>query len=445
MAKYLLTSEEDGAVSAAFVLGGETGSLDRPRLKPGEIRSLIAGGRERILVGAGEDLREAAAVLGRHLTVRESIAEITVDPGSPEAVTEVVEGLEFGLYRFQAGGESPAEPLIRLLAGPSAAQALQRAEAVTAGVRLARDLVNLPGNLKRPGSWRGLLRERLPDSVRVSEIKGEELRRLGAGGLLAVGAGSEESPRFLLLELGDGRPATALIGKGITFDSGGLSLKPADDLPAMKADVGGAAAVAGAFFALALLGWRRPLLGILAVAENLPDGRSYRPGDVVRTMAGKTVEIVSTDAEGRLALADGLELARRLGAGRLLDIATLTGACTVALGTSYAALFGNDEEWVGRVVRAAARTGERVWRLPLEPAYRRAIESSVADLKNSGGRPAGAITAALFLAEFVGSLPWVHLDIAGKAFRDRESSHRTAGATGYGVRTLVEILAGEGE
>ncbi|MGH9277359.1 MAG: leucyl aminopeptidase family protein, partial [Acidimicrobiales bacterium] len=264
------------------------------------------------------------------------------------------------------------------------------------------------------------------------------------GGLLGVAAGSDQPPRLieLVYDPPDARATVALVGKGITFDSGGLSIKTAEGMETMKTDMSGAAAVLAAMSTLSTTAPSVRVIGIIPATENMPGGNATKPGDVLRIRNGKTVEVLNTDAEGRLVLADGLSLAVEAGVDAIIDLATLTGACIVALGNRIAGLMGNDPGWVGQVNDAAARAGEHVWPLPLPDQYRKQIDSEVADIKNiGGGRYGGALTAGLFLKEFVGDVPWAHLDIAGPARSDEDEGYLSKGGTGFGVRTIVEALA----
>jgi leucyl aminopeptidase len=236
------------------------------------------------------------------------------------------------------------------------------------------------------------------------------------------------------------RETIALVGKGITFDSGGISLKPADGMEKMKYDMAGGAAVMGAMRAIAQLRPAINVIGIIPATENMPSGRATKPGDVVRSMSGKTIEVVNTDAEGRLILADALCYARRLGATKLVDLATLTGAVSVALGSVYAAVYGNDQHLVHELIEAGRAVGEKLWEMPLDRAYREQIKSDIADLKNIGGKKAGSITAAYFLKEFAEETPWAHLDIAGTAWLDENKPYLACGPTGIGVRTLATFV-----
>jgi leucyl aminopeptidase len=263
------------------------------------------------------------------------------------------------------------------------------------------------------------------------------------GLLLGVARGSAEPPRVIVLRHEPAgapeMPVLGLVGKGITFDTGGISIKPADGMERMKDDMAGGAAVLAAMRAMALLKAPVRVVGVIPSTENMPGGRAFKPGDVLTGAGGKTVEINNTDAEGRLILGDGLWLAQHLGATHLIDVATLTGACVVALGKVTSGLFGSPDTWVQHVLRTSQRMGERFWPMPLHDDYLEQLKSEIADLLNSGGRPAGSITAAMFLREFTNGLPWAHLDIAGTAWADEAKPFRPKGATGVAVRTLTEL------
>ena len=280
--------------------------------------------------------------------------------------------------------------------------------------------------------------------VRVVVHEGEALVHERFGGLLGVTAGSDRPAQMLELwhEPEDAEAFVAFVGKGVTFDSGGLSLKPPSGMETMKTDMSGAAAVIGAVWAIARLGIPIKVLGITPLADNMPSGSAMKPGDVLTARNGKSIEVLNTDAEGRLLLADALTLATEYEPDAIVELATLTGACKVALGEKIAGGFGNDTDFLDRVVDAGTRVGERIWPMPMPEDYRKLIDSPIADMANTGGRFGGAITAALFLAEFVDERPWVHLDIAGPARWPDTEHYQTKGGSGFGVRTLVS-LAGE--
>jgi len=282
----------------------------------------------------------------------------------------------------------------------------------------------------------------------LTVLDADAAAELGFNAFLAVARGSQEPPKIILLKYtGDpaaGKNLLAFVGKGITFDSGGLSLKPSEGMQEMKDDMAGAAAVLAAMQAIAQLKPAVNILAVLPCTENLPSGYALKPGDVIDSLAGKTIEIISTDAEGRLILADAIAYARRLGATHIVDLATLTGACVVALGHVASAVMTNNRDWGRLILAAAEATGEKMWELPLFEEYKEQIKSDIADIKNTGGRPAGAITAGIFLAEFAGDTPWVHIDIAGTVSSDKEKDYNVKGATGVGVRTLIQLAANLG-
>ena len=363
-----------------------------------------------------------------------------------------VEGLLLGAYRFDAYRTVGPEPstLERLTV-----VMLQRAQAyeirdgieagriAAAGTSLARDLSNAPGNALPPRKLAAAARKMAAENgLKCRVLTRKDIAKERMGALLAVNAGSEEPPRFIVLEhgeQGEGRDTLVFVGKGITFDSGGISIKPSGGMEEMKHDMSGAAAVIGAMRSIALL--RPPLhvVGLVPAAENLPDGKALKPGDVITTLSGKTIEVINTDAEGRLVLADALEYAERYNPVAVIDLATLTGACVVALGHAATGMMGNDMPLQERVRAAGEVTGERVWPLPLWKDYHDQIKSQVADVKNTGGRWGGALTAGAFLEKFV-ERPWVHLDIAGTAYTESSKPYCPRGATGVGVRLLVQLV-----
>lgn len=331
-------------------------------------------------------------------------------------------------------------------AGTAVDEGIRRGLVVGEATNLARTLANEPSNILTPsqfaeraiaaGTEAGL-------SVRVMER--DEMERLGMNTLLAVSRGSDEPPKLIILSTHPERKKPtaslyALVGKGVTFDSGGISIKPSEKMEEMKCDMAGGAAVLGAMVALATMPATHPVIGVIPAVENLPSGKATKPGDVVRSYLGKSVEIINTDAEGRLILADALAYARKLGASHIIDIATLTGACVVALGHINAGMMGTDQRMMDRLRRNCRLTGEGLWQLPMDDDYRKAIRSQIADMKNVGDRSAGAITAAKFLQEFVEDTPWVHLDIAGMDLDNDGQPFACKGATGFGVRTLVQFL-----
>lgn len=422
------------------------------RGKLGEVLMVATRGglpfRTLVLVGLGsevdaERLRQAAGWLGRKATDVADLATTlhTVDvEGAGEAV---VEGFLLGQYRFDKYKSEPKPARtarLRLLGGDGS---FAPSRAVVDGVTLARDLVNEPAGAKSPEALARIAADLgAAAGVAVTVLDEEQIATEGLGGLMGVAAGAHRPPRLVRFDYSPPEPKAflAVVGKGIVFDSGGLSLKSAEAMETMKTDMSGAAAVFGAVQAIAALAIPIRVLGITPLTENMPGGGATRPGDVLRARNGKTIEVLNTDAEGRLILADGLALAAEEEPDLIVDVATLTGACHVALGDKIAGAWSNDREALDKVLAAAARTGERVWAMPLPDDYRKNIDSDVADVKNStGSRYGGAINAALFLKEFVGDRPWVHVDIAGPARWPEHEHYQSKGGSGFGVRTLVAL------
>ncbi|MGB9594165.1 MAG: leucyl aminopeptidase, partial [Anaerolineae bacterium] len=328
--------------------------------------------------------------------------------------------------------------------------AQQAKEGAAAGVQIAeavnwaRDLVNQPANYATPSILADEARRMAKTyGLKFQALGPAEMRTLGMGALLGVAQGSAQEPRFIILEhngRSDDPSPIVLIGKGLTFDSGGISIKPSEGMEKMKGDMAGAAAVFGAMRAVAALKIPRRVIGLVPATENLPSGTAYKPGDVLKAITGKTIEVISTDAEGRLILADALGYAQRYQPVGVVDLATLTGSCVVALGTFVAGLFANDDALAARIEAASKATNEKVWRMPMWDEYAEQIKSDVADVKNTGGRPAGSITAAKFLEKFAENMPWAHLDIAGPAAAEKDGPYQPKGGTGFGVRLLVQML-----
>ena len=403
---------------------------------------------EVLLVGLGDEVdtetvrRAAGSVAraaGRYARVATLLHDVDID-GADEAV---VLGTHLGAYRFEEYLSEPSKDKLSslVLVGSDHGTAIERAEAVAKGVVLARDLVNRPAKDKPPTALADIASSLSP-AVSVTVYDEHEIVERGFGGLEAVNAGADHPARMVVLEYrpDDAKATLALVGKGIVFDSGGLSIKPAGMMETMKTDMAGAAAVYGAVQAIAELGLPVNVIGITPFTENMTGGSATRPGDVMRAYGGKTIEILNTDAEGRLVLADGLGLAGEFEPDLIVDIATLTGACKVALGLHIAGLLSNDEDAAELVLGAGDRAGEKLWRLPLEAEYRSQVESDVADMKNTGSRYGGTITAALILSEFVpDDTPWVHLDIAGPGRVESTEHYLTKGGSGFGVRTLVAV------
>jgi len=432
--------------------------------KPGKSRALPADDGTLVLaVGMGdkakvdpEVFRRAAARLVSWTgpARRAATTLLAAAPDVPGAAQALAEGAAMAAYRYtefksaKGNGAKPAEleELVVVGAGGARLQKeLDRGATVASAVNLARDLVNGPAGAITPRKLAAVAASVAKDAGLTAEILDEKAikaERLGA--LAGVAAGSDEPARLIRLTYepaGRARGTVALVGKGITFDSGGLSLKTADGMMTMKTDMSGAAAVIATMSVLPALGCKVRVIGIAPTTENMPGGSAIKPGDVLTARNGKTIEVLNTDAEGRLVLADGLSLATEAGVDAIVDLATLTGAQVVALGRRIAGLMGNNDAFVDQVSAAAARAGEGMWHLPLPDEYRRDIDSEVADMKNIG-RPgqAGTLIAGLFLREFVDDTPWAHLDIAGPARSDEDAGYIRRGGTGFGVRTLIELL-----
>ncbi len=371
------------------------------------------------------------------------------------AAAALVEGTRLGLYRYAGYRSQPPkdwrpDPDRLIVVERNAAQlgalaeGIARGEAVAQGVNLARDLVNTPANRMTPT----VLAERAAalaqeTGLRFQALGRAECKALGMGIFMAVAEESEQEPQFIILEHHADRadlPTVVLAGKGVTFDSGGISLKPGEEMWKMKGDMAGAAAVIATLGVAARLKLPVHVVGLAPCAENLPGGRAQKPGDVFTGMTGKTMEVISTDAEGRMLLADALAYAARFKPAAVVDIATLTGAQAIALGPQAAAFFANDETLAARLQAAAAASGERLWRLPLYEEYAEAIKSQVADVKNSAGRYAGIGTSAKFLEHFTEGYPWAHVDMASLSLAEEDKPAQPKGATGYGVRLFVSLL-----
>ena len=409
------------------------------------------GNRQRFAAGQAYTAGVAAA---KRLASRQraSVAALLPEASEPELVASAwTEGLIVGT---RSAGLRKSEPnryafeslsivLPQLSEGDGLAKAVKRGRIVGEAINLARDLANTPPAEKPPAAFAERAREVGKEAgISVDAWSFEKIRDEKFGGLLGVNAGSDEPPSFVILEhkKGGDAPTLALVGKGVTFDSGGLSIKPSASMEDMKSDMTGAAVVLATLQAIGRLDLPVNVVGYLAITENMTGGKAMKLGDVLTIRNGKTVEVLNTDAEGRLILADALSYAAESKPARILDLATLTGACMVALGTKIAGLFSNDDAFAEDVLAASKRTGERAWRLPLDDDFKEGLKSQVADVKNVAGRWGGASTAAKFMEPFVDQIPWVHLDIAGPSWADSDSSSRDSGGTGCFVRTLVSLI-----
>jgi leucyl aminopeptidase len=417
--------------------------------------------RAVLLVGVGERekvdaaaLRRAGAAVARRAkkasVVVTTLASASTGLDPADAAQATAEGIALGAYEF-LDYKSDAEPselgrVVLATDGAGVSAALERATVITDAVCWARDLVNEPSGTKSPTEFANAARKLLTGKGVTVTVLGEaQLRAEKMGGVIGVAQGSERPPRFVKVVYnppgGKARGTVALVGKGVTFDSGGISIKPAEGMEAMKTDMGGAAATLATMATLKALGVKARVVAYAPMVENMPSGAAIRPGDVLRMRSGTTVEVLNTDAEGRLILADALSLAVDDGVDAIVDLATLTGACVVALGEKVAGLMGNEDGWIEQVRSASERAGEPTWHLPLPDDMRTQLDSEVADLRNIGAnRYGGALTAGLFLDAFVEDVPWAHLDIAGPARAPSDDGELARGGTGFGVRTLVQLL-----
>jgi leucyl aminopeptidase len=359
-----------------------------------------------------------------------------------------VEGGLLGLYSFTRYKQERDDKTVKeltILASPSREleAGLSWTSTVASAVSFCRDLVNTPANDMTPTHLAAVAFALKKRNLSVEVLEEKDVRRLGMGAYLSVAKGSDEPLKFIVLDYrGAKKPPVVLIGKAVTFDSGGISLKPSDGMEKMKYDMAGGAAVLGVIKAAAEAGLPLRVVGIVPATENLPGGSASRPGDVVKTIGGKTVEIISTDAEGRMALADAIGYARRFHPAAVIDIATLTGACSIALGNEAVAMMGNDKALMDRLRDSGTNTHERVWEMPLFDEYEDYLKSDIADLKNTGGRSGSLVSSGYFLKEFAEDMSWAHLDIAGTAWVEKDKPHMPKGASGVGVRLLLDVLKG---
>ena len=449
--------EAKAGVEAALTrsrFDGESGSVVEHFLEGEQGRRLLVVG-----TGKGGDAAEklGGAVVARLLTSGESNAVVDLtgldydaDSAARVALGAALRSWRYDRYRTRLKDkQKPTLTSVTIVGGgPGAKERYDsRYAAVVEGVSLTRELVTEPANIIYPETFV----ERVTESVKGSGLElqvlgRDEMAKLGMGALLGVAQGSVREPKMLVLKWNGGKAGDkpiAFIGKGVTFDTGGISIKPALGMESMKWDMGGAGAVAGAMKALALRKAKANVVGVCGLVENMPDGNAQRPGDVVTTMSGQTVEVINTDAEGRLVLGDAMTWAQKNFQPKvMIDLATLTGAMVVTFGHEYAGIFSNDDKLAASLIKAADESGDKLWRQPLAEAYDRLIDSPIADMKNVGPREAGSITAAQFLQRFVeDGVAWAHLDIAGMAWSDKAKPTYDKGATGYGVRLLDQYIA----
>lgn len=421
------------------------------------------GAKRIILIGLGEKakmtldkIRELSAIAIRAAKKLRSRTVATAiynsDHNLSDAAVSIINGAILGGYEFNNyktdSKDNNVEKII--LVGPDLPNdqewlnSLQNAKTIADSVNLARDLTNHPSCYMNPAQMASVAQDiACHCGFEIDVLDKVDMEKHNMHAMLAVAQGSDTPPKLINLKyLGNPRSKEliAFVGKGITFDSGGISLKPSEKMGDMKGDMAGGAAVLGAMQAIGHLKPKINILAIIPCIENMPSGHAFKPGDVICSMSGKTIEIISTDAEGRLLLADAITYARKLGATKVVDIATLTGACVVALGNVASGLISNNDDWSRQILRASEQTGEKMWLLPSYDDYLSQIKSDIADLKNSGGRMAGTITAGLFIKQFVGDLPWVHIDIAGTSDIDKIRGYNVKGATGVGVRTIIQLV-----
>jgi leucyl aminopeptidase len=421
------------------------------------------GARRLLLVGLGDRRQDEAlyekvggALVARLLVSGETrlVVDLTGLSLDSEAAARIAfgaaaRGWRYDIYRTKLPKKQKPtlEEVVIVGAGDGAGEAWSRREALLGGLSLTRELVTEPANIVYPESFVDRCRKRLePLGVEFEVLDETQMGELGMGALLGVGQGSVKPPRLLAMRWNGGSASSkpvVLVGKGITFDTGGISIKPAAGMEAMKWDMGGAGAVAGAMAALAGRKAKANVVGVCALAENMPDGNAQRPGDVVTSLSGQTIEVINTDAEGRLVLSDALTWAQRQYKPEVIvDLATLTGAMIIALGHEYAGMFSNDDGLAAQLTAAGTESGDKLWRMPLGDPYDKLIESPIADMKNVGPREGGSITAAVFLQRFIETgVKWAHLDIAGMAWAEKPSHLYDKGATGFGVALLDRFVA----
>ena len=471
--------------------GGATGAVDA--LLDGAISQLIAGGEIKgkrgevtiihtlgkiaaarvVVVGLGkaeafdgEAVRSVSGETARQLRKIGVSRFSTIAHGAgiggmdaARSAQAIVEGTVLGLYEFdrfkssKGGGKTVGSvEIVEFDASklPTLQLGVERGLAIADAVTFCRNMVNEPGNRMTPSRMVERALKAADDSgLEMEALERADLEELGMGAFLGVAQGSKEPPKLIVMKY-EGDPENpannlAIVGKGITFDSGGISIKPSANMGEMKGDMAGGAAVISAMKVIGQVGPKINVVGIVAATENMPGGGAQRPGDIVKTMSGKTIEIDNTDAEGRLVLADAVHYAHTLGIRRIVDVATLTGAMSIALGHVCSGLFGNDQAFIDEVKRSGDMAGERLWQLPTYDEYKEQYRSDVADMRNTGGRPAGSITGALIIGEFAGDAAWAHVDIAGTSFSNKTSGYVVKGGTGVMVRTLAklaEVLAG---
>ncbi len=453
--KDLETLLHDGAKASRFT--GKTGQLFEGFVeRDGQVvRMALAGAGDKADAGRGAAVEKAGAALtAKYLASGETAividfagSDLSADHAAQLLLAFRLRGFRHDSYRTTMKDDHKVTLAdISVINAPDGTEAAwQRESAVAEGVEFTRELVTEPGNIIYPESFVARCQERFAGTgLELTVLDVPEMTRLGMGALLGVGQGSARPSRMLAIRWnggGDARP-TAFVGKGVTFDTGGISLKQPAGMEDMKWDMGGAGAVAGTMLTLALRGAKANVVGVCGLVENMPDGAAQRPGDVVTSMSGQTIEVINTDAEGRLVLCDALTWTQKTFApARVIDLATLTGAIIASLAHEYGGIFANDDALAASLIAAGKTSGDQLWRMPMGPAYDKMIDSQIADMKNMGSRYAGSITAAQFLARFIDKgTPWAHLDIAGMVWAEKAGATWDKGATGYGVRLLDQFV-----
>lgn len=461
-----LLKELDGAVDGMISSVIQNGEL---KARPGETTYLYLSGkglkaRRLLLVGCGDrseykaaQVLQMAGTSARFLRSK-NVKTIAIVPRTDDdparTVQVVVQGATIGLfepdkYRTQDKEKREIGQLVVVVEGAKSdalTRGAERGRIIGEAVNFTRDMANEPGAYLTPTILADRTRKMSKRfGLTIDVVDEARMKKEGMGALLGVSRGSDEPPQLIVLKYTPSKKPRdknllALVGKGITFDSGGISLKPGENMELMKYDMTGAATVVGAMMAIAQLKPSIPVLGVAPCSENLPSGKATKPGDVLTAMSGKTIEVINTDAEGRLVLADAIAYAKKIGATQIIDMATLTGAVSIALGEINTAILGTDQALIDSVIDAGREVGEKFWQLPLDKEYTNQIKSEIADIKNVGGKKAGTITAAAFLKEFADGISWAHLDIAGTAWADDTKPYQAKGPTGIAVRTLIEFV-----
>src|SRR5215468_7138565 len=456
-----INKRSNGVITSLFETGELTGKSGESAYvhNPGDMKS-----RRLLLLGVGKkeeftaaDVRKMAGTAARTLRGKKARSfailrrsQLPIGEGA-QAATEgaLISLFDPDKYHTSDKTENPLQEMILAVPGADVDEvklAIERGRVIADATNFAREMINEPANVITPTELarqaEGVAKEH---GLEIDVLDDARMKELGMGAFLGVAQGSAEPAKIIVLTYTpktESKETIAIVGKGIAFDTGGISIKPSDGMEKMKYDMAGGATTIGAMRAIAQLKPPVKVIGVVPTTENKPGGRAQRPGDVVRAMSGKTIEVINTDAEGRLILADAVAYARKLGATRIIDLATLTGAVSIALGDVYVALLGTDQAWIDQVLAAAKKAGEKVWQLPLDKDYREQIKSEIADIKNVGGRKAGTITGAYFIREFAEDTPWAHLDIAGTAWNESGKPYLAVGPTGIGLRTLVNLVCG---